>query len=321
MILEMLSQEEIWEIHRASLKILEGIGVRVEHEEMRMLLRERGCSVRENRVRFPQALVEDGISKIPGGFSLYGRDGTREVRLGDEQVYFQNGGGMPQVIDFETGHRRAPTTEDTRNMARILDALTHVHIVSGVVAPREEDPAMGRLMQLVTTLENTRKPLSGPAVISEIEVRYIVQLAAAVRGSVEALREHPILVLSFSPVSPLHYPERLVDALMEIARLGLPLGLLPAPMLGATGPMTLAGALAQQNAEILAGIAMAYQVTPGLPVLYFSRISAVDMRRGLSAWGNPEVGITGACAVQLARFYGLPSNVYGLSTSAKVPDV
>jgi trimethylamine--corrinoid protein Co-methyltransferase len=131
-----------------------------------------------------------------------------------------------------------------------------------------------------------------------------------------AFRQHPTMSISVSPVSPLTFPDHIAAAVMAVAESGAPFHSLPAPSLGATGPLTMAGALAQQQAEILASFAIAAAARPGTSVVYCSRIGPIDLRTAISAWGGPEVGMTGACAAQLAHRLGLPCDSYGLATSS-----
>jgi trimethylamine--corrinoid protein Co-methyltransferase len=130
-----------------------------------------------------------------------------------------------------------------------------------------------------------------------------------------------VLSLGISPISPLFFPDDVVEAILETARLAIPLSPLPCPTAGATAPMSLAGALAQQNAEVLASVVLAQLVRPGLPVIYAGRLAALEPRTGVSVWGGVELGLVSAATVQLAHRYGLPVNVYGLSTNSNVLDL
>jgi trimethylamine--corrinoid protein Co-methyltransferase len=170
------------------------------------------------------------------------------------------------------------------------------------------------------TFRNTRKPVSAAAVDKPECVDFVVEMAAACCGGMEAYREHPNLMVSVSPVSPLTFSEDIAGAIMAVVASGTPLHPLPAPCLGATAPMTMAGALAQQHAEVLASLVIAAATRPGALVAYCSRISPIDLRTAVSSWGGPEVGMTGAFAAQLAHRLGLPCDSYGLSTSSALLD-
>jgi trimethylamine---corrinoid protein Co-methyltransferase len=129
------------------------------------------------------------------------------------------------------------------------------------------------------------------------------------------------LSLSVSPVSPLGFPDEAVGAILEIARAGVPFAPLPCPTGGTTAPLSLAGALAQQNAELLASIVLAQLVRPGLPVVYCGRLAMMEPRTGISVWGGVELGLASAGTVAMGHRYGLPVNVYGFSTNSHVFDI
>jgi trimethylamine--corrinoid protein Co-methyltransferase len=169
-------------------------------------------------------------------------------------------------------------------------------------------------------LRNTRKPVSSAAIDRPDDVPYVVEMAAACCGGMEQFRKQPNMTISVSPVSPLKFTANVVGAIMAVARSGAPFHSLPAPSLGATGPVTMAGALAQQHAEVLASFVLAAAARPGAPVVYCSRIGPIDLRTAISSWGGPEVGMSGACAAQLAHRLGFPCDSYGLATSSNLLD-
>ena len=222
------------------------------------------------------------------------------------------------MIDHRTGERRAALVQDVADLTRLVDALPNTHMASPAT-PKDVEPEIVTPVRVATMLRNTTKPLR-VAVESGDEVRYSLALAAAVQGSQEALRARPLVQISVSPLSPLTLPTGCVEALLEAARAGVPLGMIPAPISGATGPMSLAGTLVQQNVEILAVLVIAQLTNPGSPVLYEPRPTVMDMRSGQSIWGNPEVALTSVGTVQMARFYGLPSSVTAFGASAKTMD-
>jgi trimethylamine--corrinoid protein Co-methyltransferase len=125
-----------------------------------------------------------------------------------------------------------------------------------------------------------------------------------------------VLTLSLSPVSPLTIPDHQALAIIEIAKSGIPFGPLPCPTAGTTAPFSIGGAIAQQNAEILAALVLAQLVRPGLPMIYCGRLAMMEPRSGLSVWGGVEMGMASAGTVQVGHHYGLPVNVYGFSTNA-----
>jgi len=130
-----------------------------------------------------------------------------------------------------------------------------------------------------------------------------------------------VFSLSVSPVSPLGFPNDCAAAIIEIARNGIPFAPLPCPTAGTTAPFSIAGAVVQQNAEVLASIVLAQLVHPGLPIIYCGRLAMMEPRTGISVWGGAELGLASAATVQVGHRYGLPVNVYGFSTNSHVLDI
>lgn len=316
--LELLTPEELERVHQATLEVLERTGILVEHEEVHALLQSRGCESHGGRVTIPASLVAEAAASAPSEFSLCGRDPKHDCLLAPGRRYTLSTTGSPYVIDHETGERRHALVQDVADLTRLVDALPHTHMASPPT-PKDVEPAIVTPVRVATMFRNTTKPVR-VAVESGDEVRYVLEVAAAVHGGRDALRSRPQIQVSVSPLSPLALPAGCVDALLQTARAGVPLGMIPAPIIGATGPMSLAGTLVQQNAEVLAVLVIAQLVNPGTPVVYEPRPTVMDMRSGQSIWGNPEVGLTSVATAQMARYYGLPSSVTAFGASAKGMD-
>ncbi|MBL7063868.1 MAG: trimethylamine methyltransferase family protein, partial [Anaerolineae bacterium] len=211
--------------------------------------------------------------------------------------------------------RRAATVQDVRDSTRLLDALDSVTTITPCFTPQDVPGPLMSLAMYRHALPYTTKPVQGPGVQTGAEVRYVSRMAAVVGPPAE------VLTLGISPISPLTFPDDVAEAMTEAARLGIPLGPLPCPIAGATAPMSLAGALTQQNAEVLASVVLAESVRPGLPIVYCGRLAMMEPRTGVSVWGGVELGLVSAATVQIGHRYGLPVNVYGLTTNAHVLDL
>ena len=112
----LLTEEQIKEIHRASLEVLETIGVRVSHEEGVQLLRDAGCRVKGtcpalgpwaqgpgvrtvqggDTVQIPNWLVEEAIRSAPSRITMYNRLGEEAMRLEGAQYPLWSGDGSDQ---------------------------------------------------------------------------------------------------------------------------------------------------------------------------------------------------------------------------------
>jgi len=307
MSLTILSQNEIHAIHHSTLRILSEIGIVLDDADARRLLFDHGAWEHHGRVCLPPDLVESCLRLCPPQVTLRGRVG--QVTLGTGELVIHNLGGARDVLDKPGGKPRPATTGDVAHSTRLLDALQNVTSITPLYTPRDVSPSVMTLTMFDQTLRHTLKPINGPGVQNRSEVRRLAEAMRVVFG------DAPAVSLAVSPISPLGFPRDIAQAILEIARQCLPFGPLPCPSVGATAPMSLAGALAQQNAEILASIVLAQLVTPGLPVIYCGRVAVLNMRNGAPIWGNPEIGLVSAATVQIGHHYNLPVNVYGLATS------
>jgi len=307
--LHILSSSDIEKIHHATLRILDEIGIVLTHPKAREFFAAAGARLAGEKIHIPPDLVESCLALCPRHVSLRGRGGQTAI-LGDGSLHWHNLGGARDLYDPLTNQCRPANVKDVGASARLLDALSSVTTVTPLFTPQDVPGEIIALAMYRYCLAHTSKPVHGPGLQTAQEVRYLARMAEIIGQPSE------VLTLGVSPISPLTFPESITAAIMETARLGIPIGPLPCPTAGATAPLSLAGALAQQNAEVLASIILAQLIHPGLPVFYCGRLAMIEPRLGGSVWGGVELGLASAATVQLAHHYGLPANVYGLSTNA-----
>jgi len=320
--LKILSSDELYEIHLATLEILECIGVKILEPKALRILEEAGATVdiKKKIARIPKHLVEEAIKKAPSGFTLYGRDPNYKLKLQDKRVYFSMGGQSVNVLDLETGKQRASTLKDCENFFRLADALENVHHTTIVVRPRDVPDSVAHVHELFAGLRNTTKTLDAETYGQAVALDSI-RMASVVAGGEEELKKRPLLLGFHNPISPLQHSEKLTEALMMYAKYKQPVIVAPEAQAGATAPVTLAGLLAQQNAEVLSGIVIAELVNPGAPVLFGTVSTIMDMKTGNLAYGAIEAGLINVATAQLAHYYGLPSRGTGSGTESKIPDI
>ncbi len=317
--LTILSTPEIAAVHRATLRILSEVGIALTQPQAREVLAGAGAGVRGDRVLLPPDLVERSLAQCPHQVTLCGRNG-QPVVLGDGSLHWHNLGGAREVYDPRTGKRRPATVQDVRDATRLLDALPSATTITPFFTPQDVPGPLMSLAMYRYALPHTTKPLQGPGVQTAAEVRYAARMAGVIGPPGEGVQLNA-LTLGISPISPLFFPDDVAEAIVQAARLGVALTPLPCPIAGATAPLSIAGALAQQNAEVLASVVLAQVVRPGLPIVYCGRLAMMEPRTGLSVWGGVELGLASAATVQLGHRYGLPVNVYGLSTNSHTLDL
>lgn len=316
-----LSKGDIQRIHEASLTVLERTGVKVELEEALEVFRRGGARVEGNIVRIPASLVEDAVDEAPSQLVLCGREEKHDLILEDKRVYLGTGGAALTVVDLETGKARPGRLQDVADLAKLVDALGNIHFYLRPVVAQDVPKELLDVNKYYAALSNTTKHVMASAYSVE-SARKVIEMASIITGSEEALRERPIISFITSwIISPLKFATQTTQVLAEVVRHGIPVVLGSAPMTGSTSPITLAGTLAQINAEELAGVVFTQSLNPGAPILYGAVPSLADMRTGSFVGGAIEFGMLNSAAAQMAQFYEIPLyNSAGL-TDSKVPDI
>lgn len=316
----LLTRDELDEIHLATLDILERVGVGIYEERALKLMDEAGANVDYNKkiVKIPRHLLKELISKAPEVVTLFARNPKHTVKLEPGKTYFNNSSYGIKVYDLDTGTHRNSKSEDVINFARLVDALENIHVYQPTVTAHDTPEYIRSLHELAISLDNTSKHVSHAASGADAIKRYI-QIGATVAGGEDELRKKPLISASTCPISPLQHSKEDTETLIEYAKFGLPFFILSMAMGGGTAPLTIAGELVVVNAEVLSGIALVQLVNPGTPVLYGSVSSTMDMKTGKLALGAPERPLINSGCVQLARYYGIPSWIGACSTDAKTP--
>jgi len=318
---EVLSKEEILQIHQAVLEVLKDPGVKIEHEEALEILGRAGAEIDQAKqiAHIPSFLVERALAQAPHLVTLYGRDSRYDIKIGSGEVHFGNGHGASWVVDFDTGERRPATKKDLENLTRIHDALENTHcLLCEIIAQDVPTQALSR-HTCQAMVNNTEKPLYLQAFDGK-GAKDAIRMGIAIAGSEEALRRRPMYMLSIGVVSPLLFERERVDVLLEACRFGLPLQVYSIPAAGGTAPVTLAGTLVMQIAELLAGVTLGQLVRPGIPILPLGICSIMDQKYGSFTFACPEKALMAGAIAQILRYCGLPPGIHGATTNANVLD-
>jgi trimethylamine--corrinoid protein Co-methyltransferase len=316
-----LTDDQVKEIHEASLAILARTGVQVDEADALEFFTEAGADVRNNKVHLSRSLVEDAVSKAPSRVVLAGRELQNDLILEGARVYIGTGGAALQVLDLETGKMRKAILQDVVEMARIVDALENIHFYLIPIYPTDLPKETVEVNKYYASLANTTKHVQAGA-YTVPGIRDVIEMSERIMGGAEALRERPIVSFITSwMVSPLKFATDVTSLLIEICRQQMPVVLSAAPMAGSTAPVTLAGMLAQLNAEQLAGLVLTQLVHPGCPVLLGPIPATADLRSAKYLGGSAELGLCNAAITQLAHFYQVPIYNSAGMTEAKIPDI
>ncbi|WP_282432060.1 glycine betaine--corrinoid protein methyltransferase [Thermincola ferriacetica] len=315
----ILTPEQVQAVHDHTMKILEEIGVEFLYEPALEVFRKHGQKVDGHRVYFKREFVEEQVKKAPAQFTLHARNPENNLICGGEHIIYMPGYGAPFIHEAD-GTRRNATMADYDNFVKLAGASKNMHMTGGtVVEPTDVDDRIRHLKMIYSHIKNSDKCFMGSASGRE-RAEDSIEMAAMLFGGRDVIKEKPALICLINSVTPLKYDDRMLGALMAYAEAGQAMVIASLVMAGSTGPATLAGALALQNAEVLAGITLAQCINPGTPVVYGSTSAITDMATGSLAIGNPECALFTSASAQLARFYGVPSRGGGGLSDAKIAD-
>ena len=303
--LQALSPQQCERIFLAALEILERVGVRVHEPQGLELLRRAGARVQGDRACLPAAAVRQALASAPHSVPVAARDGAPALLLEKGRSYFGPGSDTQFTFDLSDGRRRLARKQDVADAARIADGLPNIDFVMSLGLASDVPTATFYLHQFEAMVLNTVKPILYTAT-DRRDVEDILGMAEIIAGGREALAARPFLVLYAEPTSPLQHSREAVEKLLLCARRRMPVMYIPAVMLGATAPVTIAGALAQINAECLSGLVLHQLAAPGAPFIYGGAAPVMDARTALCSYGSPELSLSCAGMISMARWLGLP---------------
>jgi trimethylamine--corrinoid protein Co-methyltransferase len=316
---EVLTAEQIDAIHGASIRVLERTGIRLSHPAALQLFREAGALVSAGAVRIPERLVMESLEGCVRQYSIFGRDRRSRSRFGFGERNYNSTAGQAHWVDDGFLRRRPATLADVSVAARVADALEGITVVGAMSDPGELPVSVRTVEVAAALLRNTSKPVAF-WFHDRPSAKYILELFAAAAGGEEEAAEYPFAYPLLEPISPLRFPHDGVDLLFETCRYPLPVMVGPMAQVGATAPATLAGTLAQENAEILAGITLVQLIRRGTPVGYGGIPHAFDMRTTQLIFAGPEQALMAAAMTQMGKHYNLPVYINVGLTDSKTVD-
>jgi len=316
--LSLLTGDEIARIDGAARRILERTGVEVPHEEMLRLLAKAGAGVDAagGRARIPSGLVDECLASAGKRFTLYGRDRSRQAAFGQGQRNYNSTAGEAYWIE-PSGERRFASLDDVVAAASLAEVLPRINIVGAMADPHEIEVGYRCVEVAAAQLRTTTKPVmfwfhDRPS------AAYVMELLDAVTGGHTA--EFPPVYPFLEPISPLRFPRNGIDLLFETCKAPLPVPVGPMAQMGMSAPATLAATLAQETAEILAGVCVTQLIRPGTPVCFGGIPHAFDMRTTQLIFSGPEQGLMAVAMAEIGRHYGLPVYINVGLTDAKTVD-
>ncbi len=310
--LNILTEDELEEIHNGTLEVLSETGVFVEDQAARDCFEKGGAKVDPDtkRVKIPPHIVEDAIRSAPSKVILHGRDPKHDIVLESTRVHFTNFSEGVMVNDPYTGESREPVKQDLIDSAKVIDYLPEIDFCEKAMGAHDVNQESVALHNAEAYLTNTSKHCAfGP--VNGKFLNKIIEMGHAIAGGIKAFKERPLVSFTTCPVSPLTLITDCCEIIMEAAKNNVVCNILSMAMAGDTAPVTLAGTLVNHNAEVLSGITLAQLTRRGTPVIYGSSTTAMDLKLASASVGTPECAVISGAVARLARYYALPSYVAG----------
>jgi len=316
----LLTQEQVEKIHEGALEILEEVGLKVRFEPARELFKQHGCSVDGERVKFPRAIVEKYRKMVPPSFTFHARDPKFDKTIPQDSPVIVTASSAPDIIDPVTGQERRAESSDIARIAHLINELPGYDMFSISTLADDAQPDQFTISRLYPAIKYCLKPIRVTTTDMK-DTMAVMDMAYQVAGSKEEYKKHPFLTHHYCPVvSPLTMDNLSTENVMFFAKEGLPVYPTIVPNAGLTSPMSMAGTLAQGNAEFLSALVLMQMVKEGTPTIYATLGTVADMRSGAYTSGAIECGMLHMAFAQLARFYDVPAGGYVGLTNSKLND-
>ncbi len=317
---DLFTEEAADMIHNTTMEILKKNGIKILSEEARDVFKRNGAKVGGKQVYLTEKFIMEQLKKAPEDFTIYARNPENNVFLGGNNTVLAPGYGAPFVLEYESNQRRRSTYDDYINFTKLAGYFGNMDVVGGVtVEPNDIDDDIRHLKMMEAALKYTDLCLMGSALGTK-KAKESIEFAGIVFGGIDYIKAHPVMITLINTNSPLEIDDRMSDALTVHAQYNQPIVVASLSMTGTTAPTTIAGALAQQNAEILSGIVLAQLINPGTPVVYGCASSVVDLKTGDLAIGSAKTANMFNGTAQMGRYYNLPTRGGGALTDSLLPD-
>ena len=320
---EVFTKDELEAIHDASMTLLSEVGIKVDAQEARDILKENGAIVDDSNyfVKFPESMVKEKLKTVPNSFKLYGPDGSFRFEVNTQQTQFGTIGTPVKIYDpSEKKGVRKTVMEDTIQQIKVVDCLENIVCSHIDVWPNDVSYITIHSECIYQWVKNTKKPY-GLGCLGRLASQDMMNMASIIVGDDDELIKNPRFIGFMNPTSPLHLPVLMTNGFEIFAKYKQPTIIAPEALAGASAPVTLAGLLTQTNAEIIGSAVLSQVFNPGTPIFFGTVSHITDMRTGNSAMGSVEMGLITAGIAQLARYYNIPSRGPGAGTDSKLLDL
>jgi trimethylamine--corrinoid protein Co-methyltransferase len=304
------------QIHEAALRLLDEVGCAVLDPEALALLEANGARVDGERARIGAALVERARATAPARYVVAGRRPELDLHVGlGEPAVLASASGPPFVL--AGGVQRPGTLADLTTAVRLAHLSPNIDVLGYSVEPTDVPEEVRP--KVVAHLHATSSPKNARFTVTSLdELRVATDVLEILYGADWHAR--PRLWSVVNTTSPLQFSAEGAQIVLRLARLGQPVLVAVCAMGGTTAPITLAGLLAVQHAELLVGLVLTQLAREGTPFLYGGTSSLSSMQSGALMIGAPAYWTLMEATVRLGHWLGVPVRAGGSVTDAHVPD-
>jgi trimethylamine--corrinoid protein Co-methyltransferase len=317
--LQPLTQEDLTRIHDSSIEILTRSGICFNSPAALELFKHHGFKTDGKLVFFNESEILKALETTCSRFTILARNPEKNLFVGEGDFICLPTGGPPNIAEPD-GTQRPAVLKDYLTCCKLVQMSDQVDMGGYfMVQTTDSPPETAHLDMMANYVILCDKPIFGASGSHRSAVDTL-KMAQLVWGGEEALQDKLVVIAVVDSMSPLQYTGEQVDVIMEMSRHNQALVFTNMILAGASGPVSLPGLLALGNAENLAGITFSQLIRPGVPVVYGSTSSQMDMKTMVGTVGTPEAVAIASATIQLARFYNLPCRTGGGLTDAHMPD-
>ncbi len=317
----ILNEKQIKDMHENAIDLLENLGIIFQYDEALKIMENGGCEVDwdTKKVKIPRQIVEKSIKDAPSSFKLYDRNGDEYCTFGDGKTRFNPGSSAGNVLDHDGTTVRLSNVGDLKLLTKVADSLDSIDFISSSIVCEEAPGELGSQYLYYTEMRNSTKPIIGGST-DEDGVLRTFELLKAVLGNEDNVRNKPYTIFDICVTSPLKWSTIGAKNIVDCVERDIPLELISAQITGATGPITLAGAVLQHTVEILSGLVLAQIIKPGHPVVYGGAPCIFNMKTMYTPMEAMESSMVTAGYALMGKYYGLPVHTYAAMSDAKIID-
>lgn len=316
----ILSNEEKQIIHKDSIRILEEVGIKFPSESALSILESGGAKIDLDRqiAYLSEDMVRKALQVAPKNFVLGARISNHNLTMPSTFSAYNLDGCGVNTLDFNTGKRRSAILQDVADAARLFEEVDLGFVLWPPISPCDIPYEARSIISTGISFINTSKHVQDE-VKTKKEVPYVIEMAKAILGDLDAVKERKIYSVTYCTVAPLCHDENMLEATIDLSKYNAPILIYPMPACGTTGPASLYSNIATANAEALSSIVLFQLATPGTPLIYGSALGVVNVKSGMFLEGAPETALQMGAMGEMGKFYNLPTTTAGCLTDAKIP--